>query len=32
MTDLGRALGDFVSLFDRMNLPYAVKGGIAVRF
>jgi hypothetical protein len=31
MNDLRRALGDIVSLFERMNLSYAVMGGIAVR-
>jgi hypothetical protein len=31
MIDLGRALCDFALLFDRMNLPYAVMGGVAVR-
>jgi hypothetical protein len=31
MTDLVRALENFVSLFEQMSLPYAVMGGIAVR-
>ena len=31
MTDLARALEDFVLLFERLKVPYAVMGGIAVR-
>lgn len=31
MTDLARALRDFVLLFERLEVPYAVIGGIAVR-
>ncbi len=31
MTDLTRALRDIVLLFERLRLPYAVMGGIAVR-
>src|SRR5438128_786927 len=31
MTDLAKALRDFVRLFEQMETPYAVMGGIAVR-
>lgn len=31
MTDLTAALKDFVSLFERMAIPYAVMGGMAIR-
>ena len=31
MIDLARALQDFVLLFERLETPYAVMGGIAVR-
>ncbi len=31
MTDLSRALRDVVALFERLAIPYAVMGGIAVR-
>ena len=31
MTDLSRALRDFVLLFERMEAPYVVMGGLAVR-
>jgi hypothetical protein len=31
MIDLERALVDFTHIFDRMQIPYAVMGGIAVR-
>jgi predicted nucleotidyltransferase len=32
MIDLTHALHDFVAVFDRLELPYVVMGGIAVRF
>ena len=31
MNDLARALGDFIQLFERLRIRYAVMGGIAVR-
>ena len=31
MKGLAETLRDFVSLFDRLGLPYAVMGGLAVR-
>lgn len=31
MTSLDQALRDFAALFDRMGIPYAVMGGLAVR-
>ena len=32
MIDLAHALLDFVAIFERLELPYVVMGGIAVRF
>ncbi len=32
MSDLARALHDFVSVFEELGVPYVVMGGIAVRF
>jgi hypothetical protein len=31
MTDLAKALRDFVGLFEQLETPYAIMGGIAVR-
>ena len=31
MTEVAQALRDMVDFFERMSLPYAVMGGIAVR-
>ena len=31
MTDLAKSLSDLADLFERMSIPYAVMGGIAVR-
>jgi hypothetical protein len=32
MIDLAHAIHDFVAIFERLDLPYVVMGGIAVRF
>jgi hypothetical protein len=32
MIELSRALSDFAVVFDKLNVPYVVMGGIAVRF
>jgi hypothetical protein len=31
MTDLTTVIHDLVDVFDRLGLPYAIMGGIAVR-